>query len=106
MVLPSGVSSIFSKYTRSPLASTTATAIVQLFLRTSASAAAATFLAFSRLIEGPYDMSSPDEPRRSRRTRRDIQYFVIFVSFAVDEPLIDGPLIDGPLIDRSTNSIG
>src|SRR4029450_6489640 len=52
------VPSSFSKYTRSPAVSTIAAAIVQLFLRASASAAAAAFLAVSALIDRPYGFGS------------------------------------------------
>src|SRR4029450_5529557 len=52
------VPSSFSKYTRSPAVSTIAAAIVQLFLRASASAVAAAFLAFSALIDMPYGFGS------------------------------------------------
>jgi hypothetical protein len=43
--LPVCVPSIFSKYTRSPAESTTATAIAQLFLRASATAGADGYIA-------------------------------------------------------------
>src|SRR5262252_5440664 len=64
VTLPACVASIFSKYTRSPAISTTATAIAQLFLTASARAGAATYFAASRGIGKPYgcgasgDMSS------------------------------------------------
>src|SRR5262245_24592082 len=48
------VLSSFSKYTRLPAGSTTATAMAQLFLRASAVAAAAAFFAVSRLMGIPY----------------------------------------------------
>ena len=51
--LPTCVSSIRSKYTRSPAMSTIATAIVQPFFRASAIAGAATFLAVSTLRDVP-----------------------------------------------------
>src|SRR5438093_5519896 len=51
------VLSSFSKYTRLPAGSTTATAMAQLFLRASAVADAAAFFAVSRLIGMPYAVS-------------------------------------------------
>ena len=51
--LPTWVLSIFSKYTRSPAVSTMAMAMFQLFLRASAMAGMAIFLAVSMLMFGP-----------------------------------------------------
>src|SRR5262245_41744105 len=83
LTLAAWVPSSFSKYTRSPAVSTIAAAIVQLFLRASASAAAAAFLALSALIDMPYgfgicpnalaahNVSTP-APARLQTDRRDM----------------------------------